>query len=138
MTTRKFEGPGTIERPGPVGRLVRILAGIWFFGWFFRNLIIYTKLVSLVVPTHPMLWFGVAASFYFLAEVVNAGFNRAWGRWPQLVVGLLALAAMLFDLALYGSVWGPPLGLLVFLLLVYVSGHLALSFIAAGISATPG
>jgi hypothetical protein len=84
------------------------------------------------------MWLGVALSFYFLAYVVNVGFTITWGRWLQLITVLVAMASVVLDLSVYGSFWGPPLGLLVFVLLAYVTGHLGLSFILAGLLATPG
>ena len=83
-------------------------------------------------------WIGAAVCFYFFANTVNWGFTRTWGWRPQLILGLLLLAAATFDLLYYGSIWGPPLALLVLLLMTYVLGHVALSFILAGVFATPG
>jgi hypothetical protein len=98
----------------------------------------YTYIVSEDVPTGLFLWFGVAFSFFFFDQIFNVGFTRTWGRWPQAILVLLAVGAVVLDLSIYGSFWAPPLGLLVFLLLAYVTGHLGLSFILAGILAAPG
>jgi len=138
MRAGRFENPGTFERPGPLGRVVRIAAGCAFFYFFVITVTQYGSYVSLALPRHPMRWFGVALSFYVLADVVNVGFTRSWGWWPQLVFGGAALFAMVFDLLQYGSLWGPPLGFLIFLLLAYVTGHLGLSFILAGVVGVPG
>jgi hypothetical protein len=137
MTTSGFERPGTLPRPGLQGRATRILFGIAslaFFGWTLAN---YTTLVSSGVPNVGW-WIGAGWGFYLLTDVINIGFTRTWGRWPQLVVLLLALAAVALDLSIYGGFWGPPLGLLVFLLLAFVFGPLGLSFILSAIFATPG
>jgi hypothetical protein len=76
--------------------------------------------------------------FYFLRGVLNKGFGRSWGRWPQLMVGCLALVAIVYSLIFSGNWWGQPLGALMFVLILYVTGHLGLSFVLAGILGQPG
>ena len=109
--------------------------------WFIQVLTGYRGLLALRqgwdVPQGTW-WIGAALCFYFLSNVVNRGFTRAWRWWPQLIFGLLALLAVVFDFWYYGSLWGPPLGLLLFLLMAYVLGHLGLSFLLAGVLGTPG
>ncbi len=136
--TVSFEKPGTFPRPGLVGRGIRLVAGavlLYFFVVVLRNFPAY---VSSQVPTHPLLWAGVAFSVYALPEVAGIPFGRDLGRWPRLVFGGLGVAAVIFNLARYSSWWGPPLGLLLFLLLAYVTGALGISFLLAGALAVPG
>ena len=133
-----FEKPGSLPKPGPIGRMIRIVSGCVLLYFFIVTLTNFGNYVSLTVPKHPLMCLGVALSFYFLAYVVNVGFTITWGRWLQLILVAAAMATVVFDLLIYRSFWGPPLGLLVFALLAYVTGHLGLSFILAGILATPG
>jgi hypothetical protein len=133
-----FEKPGSLPKPGPIGRMVRIVSGCALLYFFIVTLTNFGNYIGLTVPKHPLIWLGVALSFYFLAYVVNVGFTITWGRWLQLITVLVAMASVVLDLSVYGSFWGPPLGLLVFVLLAYVTGHLGLSFILAGLLATPG
>jgi hypothetical protein len=121
-----------------MGRGVRVIAGLALLYLFMTTLVDYADYVSLSLPSQPMRWLGVAFSFYFLTDVVNRGFSRTWGRWPQWIVVLLALAAIVVDFLQFESFWGPPLGLLIFVLLAYVTGHLGISFLLAGILSTPG
>jgi hypothetical protein len=123
--------------PGPIGRVVRILAGIVFLALCFKTLTGYASFLGLDLPGRTW-WIAAATSFYLLPVVVNTGLNRYWGRWPQAVVFLLVCTAVAFDFFLYESLWGPPLGLLVYLLVVFVLGALGLAFILAGILAVPG
>ena len=106
--------------------------------FFIVTLTNFGNYIGLAVPKHPLIWLGVASSFYFLAYVVNVGFTITWGRRLQLILVAAAMAAVVLDFFIYRSFWGPPLGLLVFVLLAYVTGHLGVSFILAGILATPG
>jgi hypothetical protein len=90
------------------------------------------------VPTSPGLWFGAALCFYALQGMPDKGFERSWGRWPQLIFGCLALVAIVYSLIFSGHWWGRPLGALLLALILYVTGHLGLSFVLAGILGQPG
>ncbi|HEV2386282.1 MAG TPA: hypothetical protein VGS20_03405 [Candidatus Acidoferrales bacterium] len=83
-------------------------------------------------------WVAALFCFWALPEVVNSGFSRRWGRWPQGVFAALVAMAAAWDRLAYGILWAPPLALLVYLLLFYVCAHAAVSFAAAAIAATPG
>ena len=56
----------------------------------------------------------------------------------QSILLVLALLAAGFDLMAYGDWWGPAFGGLVLFLMVYMLGHLGVSFIVAAAFATPG
>lgn len=133
-----FEKPGSLPKPGPIGRMIRIVSGCALLYFFIVTLTNFGNFIGLAVPKHALMWFGVASSFYLLAYVVNVGFTITWGRRLQLILVVVAMAAVVVDFFIYRSFWGPPLGLLLFVLLAYVIGHLGVSFILAGILATPG
>lgn len=136
-----FEKPGTLPRPGPLGRGLRLALGIFLLYNFVIVLLHFEGLVRSLegwdVPGGNW-WLGVALAFYFLSHLVSSTLGRDWGWWPQLVVGLLALAAVGLDWVIYGSLWAPPLGFLVFLFLAYFLGHVGIAFLVAGLFATPG
>jgi hypothetical protein len=137
MMTITPETPGTLPISGPIGRTVRLLAGIVLLFSSATVLVSYASYVGLGVPDNTW-WLGSALSLFLLPRLVNVGFGRSWGRWPQAVVLLLAVVAVAFDLLRYGIFWGPPLGLLVYLLLVVVLGYFGLSFVLAAIFAVSG
>ena len=137
-TRTHFVESGSIPKPGPIGRLVRLLLG-YFCLYFFWQLV--TKggiLIQVGIPNQAGLWIGAALAFLVFPYVVSIGFRRDWGRWPQAAILLMAMAASGASLFIYGSVWGPPVAWLVVLWLVYVYGHLGLCFALSGLFATPG
>jgi hypothetical protein len=136
--TAVFEKPGSLPKPGRIGRTIRIVSGCVLLYFFIETITGFGNYIGLAVPKHPSMWLGVALSFYFLAYVVNVGFTITWGRRLQLILVAAAMVTVVLDLLIYRSFWGPPLGLLLFILLSYVTGHLGASFILAGILATPG
>ena len=83
-------------------------------------------------------WVAAIICFLALGLVVNHGFSRHWGAWPQRVFVCLAVAAIAWDRVAYASLWAAPLAILFFLLVGYVLAHAGLSYVAAALTATPG
>jgi hypothetical protein len=83
-------------------------------------------------------WVFALVCLWALPEMVGSWFGQAVGRWTQVgYVGAVAFAAIV-DRLVYGSLWAPPLGLLVLLLFVYVVASAGVSFLVAAVAATPG
>lgn len=145
MTTRPenkietfFEEPGSLLRPGIVGRTVRLLLGLVLI-WSLYVLLAFGRDI-LVDRTPPNInwWFYMALAFWLTPAVVSIGFTKNWKRKPQIAILTLAAVAVVIDLAFHGTWWAPPLGLFVWLWLIYFSAHLGLSFALAALLATPG
>ena len=132
----EFEEPGTLKKPGVVGRLVRFLAGAVFLYFFFSVLIGFESIVRLQLSI--LAWIGVAYCFYALPLVVNIGFNIEWKWWPQVIYLLLVLTAGLVSYFLFGSFLGPPLGFALLILLVFILGYMGFSFFLAAVLAVSG
>ncbi len=133
-----FEKPGTLPKPAVIGRSVRLLLGVGCLCFAWVVLIEGRPLVALTLPTHWGWWAGILIGFFVFPYVVGLGFGRHWGRWPQLVVALTVVGTALLSFVLYERLWGPPLGWFVRVWLLYVFGHLGLSFVLASIIGTPG
>ncbi len=141
MTT-VFEEAGTYPPPGPIGRASRLVVGVYLLLGVVLPLVRQSGALIRVrtgweIPGGtwlPMLLLAV----YLMPGIIDRGFTVGWGRWSWGVFGLLASGAAAFDLARYGSLWGPPLGWVTLLTMAYVFGHLGLSFTVAGLFATPG
>ena len=138
MAKIRFEKSASLPTPGPIGRIVRVVPGIFLLYLFVLILSNYKGFIGSDLPRHPLLWLGIAVSFYILPEMVGIGFGRDFGRWPQLIFGLMALLAAVIDQVKYGALWGPLLGSLTYLLLAYVTAALGISLFLAGALATPG
>ncbi len=134
-----FQKSGTLKGPGPIGRIIRLLFGL---GCLFFIIMIMIKgtavLVGFSLPRHPGWWVGIAVGFYVFSYIINIGYTRTWGRWPQLIIGLVIIIIVAFNLIRWESFWGPSLGWFILFWLAYVYGHFGISFILAGVLATPG
>jgi hypothetical protein len=136
--TTTFEKPGTFPKPGPIGRLLRITLGLITLFTAANRAYLGTPEFD-DVAADPGFWFAVAISFYFLRDMIEGGFGlSSWGRRSQALVLLLTVAALIFDLLVYGSVWEPALGVLVNWLMVIAFGYLGPSLLLNGIFATRG
>ena len=132
-----FVQAGTLPKPRVVGRTVRLLLGL---------VCCYTALKYAGIPdvllrldfSRLFLLTGPAFALWLLPPVVNLGFGRSWKHWSRTVVLLLCAGAILVDLLVYGQIWGPPLGAVIYAVTVYTFAHLGLSFVLATVLATPG
>src|SRR5215472_8783052 len=134
-------GPEVLPAPRVIGRTVRIVISAVllysFVGLLRQAPDILAARSGWSIPRGSW-WVGAIVFILALPMVFNTGFGRRWGRWPQLVYVLLLCGAALWDWLAYGSLWAPPLGFIVLLLFLYVFGHTGLSFLVAGVAATPG
>lgn len=132
----RLDKPGTLARPGPIGRLVRFGLGAASL-WAVSVLIRWPE--ELVSFPHNLMWFvWIAFGFHVFPYIVNIGFGRDWRRKPQIAVGALGAVGGLASIVAYGTLWGPPLGWLVWAFMVYTYGHLGISMVLAAVIATPG
>jgi hypothetical protein len=134
-----FEEPGSLRKPGFIGRAVRFAFGAWLL-WALYTLLRYgwIILVDTTPPSRIEWWLFIILAFWLTPYVVNIGFTRNWWRAPQVVVVAAAALAIVIDLAVYGTWWAPPVGLFALAWLVYFSAHLGLSFVLSALIATPG
>lgn len=130
----RFDSPGTLLRPRLIGRVVRLVLGLY--------LVYSVYLVfAYIGPTrfsdvNVLIW--LAVTIWLTPYVVNIGWGRHWGMWPRLALLGLWAAAVLLNLTLEGALLGPVSWPVIKWTSLYVMGHLGLSFVLAAVIATPG
>jgi hypothetical protein len=134
-----FRAPGSLARPRAIGRLVRLLLGLWLL-WFLYSLLRFGSvlLISTTAPKHWSWWLATLVGLWVFPDVVNIGWGKNWKHRPRVAVLGVAGLLVVVDLLAYGAWWAPPLGVFVFAWHLYWSAHLGLSFALASIIATPG
>ncbi len=145
-TKLRLEEPGALVRPGPVGRLVRLLFGVLCLSFLW--LVLQTGGDSLTMtlsrfiglPAGAMIGLSIGAIYALrlFNYVVNIGFSRDWRRRPLGAVVILFALAGLAGWMQSGLFWGPILGGVVLAWLLYIYAHLGLSFVLAAVLSTPG
>jgi len=133
----RFDKQGTLDKPGIIGRLVRLVLGVWML-YFVYQLILYGDTIIDYYPLRWEWWAALLIAFYVLPPVINIGFTKKWGRKPQLVVIILFILGVIASYLLEGRFWAAPLGYMVLIFLYYFYIHLGLSFFISAIIATPG
>lgn len=129
----------TVVKPGPIGRIGRFALGSLSLSFVTGILPYYSRFINSnpLDNSSPYL-IGVLIAFIVLNDVVNIGFNVSWRRRPQAIFLVLVLLAIAVDLLLYGSMWGPPMGIVIFLISILTHLYLGISHILAALIATPG
>lgn len=137
MEPTRFVQPGTLLKPGPIGRTVRLLLGLLFCYGALRygeSPGVFTR-----IDAPPLVLFaGPAVAFWLLPPVVNLGWGVNWKNRSRVYFLVLSALAAGLDLLFYRGFWGPPLGGLVYAVTVYTFVHLGLSFLLAAVLSTPG
>ncbi|GEM_PF-1711465 len=130
--------PGTFPSPGPIGRTVRVGAGLLFLYFFVQAVGVLPGMWLGRVPSGGLYWLGGALALYGLPFVVDIPFGRRLGRWLQLAGIILAGGLAAVDWAATGQVPGRGMAWLNGGLLIYFTGVAGLSFLLAGLAAVPG
>ncbi len=128
----------SLVRPGPLGRLTRLIFGLICAGFIWMVLMIGPiRLVQQFADVQGF-WPWTIAAFYLFPYVINIGYGRSWGPWPRIAV--LAGGVVFASLSYFssGQILGPWLIGFLLLWMLYVFAHLALSFLVAAVLATPG
>ncbi len=137
-TDLKLDAPGTLPRPGPVGRLVRIGFGVLCLSYVYGLLQVTHGLTNSDGRIHAVVWNGILLGLFLVSYVVNIGFSRAWKKWPAIVsaAALAIVAAVAYWMS--GSIETNLLARSVWVWELYVFGHLGVAFVLAAIIGTPG
>lgn len=130
--------PGSLEKPGPIGRTFRLLLGILCLYGLYEIAIVAPYFAADPIGLLPGMTLMILVTICVFNYVVNIGFSRDWNRLPVLVsliiFGILAFISYLF----VGTASSPILGIPIVLWLGYFFAHLGLSFVLASIIGTPG
>ena len=132
--TFRFDQPGTIKKPGPIGRIVRLALGALCLLMVWK-LAIYSDTSDL---RNPSFWVLAALGLMLAPYVINIGLGVNWGTWPRITSIVLILGAALVSYFSAGSVLAYPLWATTTVWMIYIYGHLGVSFLISAIIATPG
>ncbi len=137
-TDLKLEAAGSLPRPGPIGRLVRLgFAALCF--WYVYSLIQVTNnLIANDEHIRSIIWTGIPFSLFVASYVINIGYSRAWKKWPAIVSGIIFAAIAVYGYTVAGTVETELLAGSAWLLEMYIFSHLGLAFLVAGFIGTPG
>ena len=132
--TFRFDKPYTIEKPGPLGRLVRLILGALCL-WLVWQLVTHSGKPDMY---NPSFWVMAAFGLMLAPYIVNIGLGVKWGAWPRILSAVIILAPAAVGFAASGSIPGELLWGTAAVWMVYIYAHLGISFVLSSILATPG
>jgi len=136
--TLELVSAGTLTRPGPIGRLIRLALGVLCF-YAFAEILVSVESTTMQpfssLDNRVLLLLAPLCVFNY---VVNIGFAKSWGRWPLIGSAAIGLIAAGSAFLITGGFDSPILGVPLNLWFVYFYGHLGLSFVLSAVIATPG
>jgi len=137
-TDLKLDAPGSLPRPGPVGRLVRLGFGLLCLWHVYGLIQVWGNILTTDGSIRPFVWNGIIIGLFLVSYVVNIGYSRAWRKWPAIVSALAFIALAGFGYLTSGTVETELLAQAIWLWEFYVFSHLGLAFLIASVIATPG
>lgn len=137
-TDLKLDSPGTLSKPGPIGRLVRLGFGYICLHYIYQLWSVRSALISEDGSIRSLLWNGIVIGLVLISYVINIGFSRSWKKWPAIVSTLILLAGVGTNYLMFGTAQGQISALVIYIWLLYVFTHLGLAFMVAAVIGTPG
>jgi hypothetical protein len=137
-TDLKLDEPGSLPRPGPLGRFVRLAFGVLCLSQVYWLIQVAENLIGADGHIRSVIWNGILVGLFLISYVVNIGYSRTWKKWPAIVSAgaFLVIAAYGYLVAevaetrlLSASIW---------LWEFYLFSHLGAAFVIAAIIGTPG
>jgi len=137
-TDLKLDEPGSLPRPGPIGRIVRLGFGalcLWQVYWLIQ---VSGNLFGADGHIRSLIWNGVVIGLFLISYIINIGFSRAWKKWPAIISAgtFLTIAALAYFRT--GAFETEALARAIWLWELYLFAHLGGAFVIAAIIATPG
>ncbi len=129
---------GSLARPGPIGRLVRLFLGILCLYGFWELVNVAPYVIKRPIDLLPNLALMILVVLCVFNYVVNIGFSKDWKFYPILVSLFVLGAAGSISVLNVGSLSSAMFGTLLLVWMGYFYAHLSISFVLAAIIATPG
>ena len=137
-TDLKLDEPGTLTRPGPIGRTVRLGFGFLSLWQIYLLIQVSDDLIRADGHVHSVIWNGMVIGLFLVSYIVNIGFSRAWKKWPAIVSAAVFLAIAAHGFLTAGTAEPYLLARFAWLWELYLFAHLGVAFVLSAIIGTPG
>jgi len=137
-TDLKLDEAGTLPKPGPVGRLVRILFASICLWYAFALIQTFGNLLDEDSHIRPLVWNGILPGLVLINYVINIGYSREWKKWPAIAMAAVFLMMAAFGYLAEGTVETIWLARIVAAFEFYLFSHLGIAFAISAVNATPG
>ena len=137
-TDLKLDEPGSLPRPGPIGRLVWLVFGALCLSHVYWLNQVNDNLMDADGHIRSILWNGIVIGLFLVSYVVNIGFSRSWRKWPAIISAGVLAAIALYGYLTAGTAETSMLARTLWIWELYVFSHLGLAFALAALIGTPG
>lgn len=137
-TDLQLEAPGTIARPGPVGRLARLAFGAMCVFYVVGLIDVQHSMLNTAGHIRGVIWNGILPGLFLVSYVVNIGYSRGWKKWPAIVSGGALLLVAAYGFHAQGMLETEMLAQAIWVWELYIFAHLGLSFLLSALLGTPG
>jgi len=137
-TDLKLDEPGSLPRPGPVGRFVRLLFGSLCLWYVFSLIPVAGSLIDSDGHIRQVIWNGIIIGLFLVSYVINIGFSKAWKKWPAIVSAGFFLLIGGIGFIWHGTIETRLLALVIWVWELYVFSHLGFAFVISGLVGSPG
>ena len=137
-TDLKLDDPGSLPKPGPVGRIVRLAFGLLCASSVLELSDFSDDLIGADGHIRSTVWNGVLIGLFLISYIVNFGYSRSWKKWPAIVSAGIFLAIAGFGQITQGAVESELLARAIWIWEMYLFAHLGAAFIISALIGTPG
>ncbi len=137
-TDLKLEESGTLSKPGPIGRLLRLTLGLLCLSYVYGLITVWDNALSPEGSIVSFVWNGVLPGLFLVSYVINIGFSRDWKKWPAIVSALMLLVVAAIGYVQSGTLETLLLARAILIWELYIFLHLGSTFVIATLIGTPG
>jgi hypothetical protein len=137
-TDLKLDEPGSLPRPGPVGRSLRFALGVLCL-WYVSGLVqVSGSLLASDGHIRSVIWNGLLPGIFLVSYIINIGYSRAWKKWPAIISAAVFLLIGGVGHLVNGTVETVWLASVIWAWALYLFIHLGVAFVVSGAIGTPG
>lgn len=137
-TDLKLDEPGSLPRPGPIGRVARLLLGIACLAYVQGLIQVAANLLDSDGHIRTIIWNGMVPGLFLVSYIINIGYSRPWKKWPAIFSAGLFLVIGTAGFLSVGTPETNALALTIWSWEMYLASHLGIAFIISALIATPG
>lgn len=138
-TETKFQPVGTLQPPGPVGRIVRAILGLGCLYFVWQIFSLWPSMIeSKKLFTNGSFLFMTLFGLYLSPYVINIGWKLNTKRWPQVIIVIISALFIGYNYYSTNQIYSKLLNTFTLIWLAYIFLHLGVSFVLSAMIATPG
>ena len=137
-TDLRLEETGSLPKPGPIGRVVRLAFGALCVYYVVGLIDVSGDLIGSDGHIRTVVWNGVLIGLFLISYIVNIGFSRAWKKWPAILCAGVFIALAGYGQVTQGAIETNALASAIWGWELYLFSHLGTAFIISAVISTPG